>query len=558
MKKNIFLLLLFLFCILSPVFSQSVLSLNIIFAEQDAVLVPEIEGELIIDDSDSSLLIKKTGDNFYSLQYGNRNNASLFEAVFTKIGKELILDLQPVLPDTIGDRYYRNQFIISHSFYKINFKKNTLFFSELNYAWFYNFMKKNSSFAEYSFIDNGLLLTMTTAELKTFFTEHINEPVFFNSYFVAKRKSGMAIKPTQKPVAVNDNILNTENAWQKCIPEFPLKDGWLGGDEDVSVPINEVQSLFLFSDTYVGMKNDNRQSSGYIMVPNTVAVTNCMPDGRFDIQYYWRKMYSNRPEPIFNSFTNRYKYWLADAFMYKNNLFVLMQKVEPKKDGAPNDIFNFSQIGFTLAKVANPISTTPDQWDIQLIPMSYFDPYFSNARALVKDGGYIYFFVDKNFIATQLLRLNLDFIDNPENHFEYYSLLHTWKPGINPADMETILKKNGGNSIHYHADIKKWVMVCGPNFIEGKIFLRTANELTGPWSDEDLVYECPEATPGTSSYDKSGYTYLGSECFQYYDKINQNMIITYNWNADFLKIKMNPKIYTPRVISISLKKYGSR
>src|ERR1019366_830204 len=124
---------------------------------------------------------------------------------------------------------------------------------------------------------------------------------------------------------------------QVCLPEFPFKDGWLGGDCDVSVQLSNTQTLFIFSDTYVGNKNQqSRLEPGMKMVSNTVEVETCLPGGKTDIHYFWNNMYADNPGPIFKSFTNRYRYWVNDAFMYKTSLYIVLEKISPKQGAAPD------------------------------------------------------------------------------------------------------------------------------------------------------------------------------------------------------------------------------
>ncbi|MGH2565982.1 MAG: hypothetical protein ACRDE5_15800, partial [Ginsengibacter sp.] len=158
-----FILFIFCFHLLSPASSQKILSLNSLFTEQDAVLVPGVEGLWAIPDFNMSVSIDRGGDNFYLLKYGNEKNISAFEAVFVKIKDELFLDLSGVLQDNVGDEDYRNSFIKCHSFYKVQMKKDTLQLSELNYSWFYDYVSKNNSPLKYEWTENAMLLTSKTA-----------------------------------------------------------------------------------------------------------------------------------------------------------------------------------------------------------------------------------------------------------------------------------------------------------------------------------------------------------------------------------------------------------
>jgi len=95
-------------------------------------------------------------------------------------------------------------------------------------------------------------------------------------------------------------------------------------------------------------------------------------------------------------------------------------------------------------------------------------------------------------------------------------------------------------------------MICDIKFMDNKIKMRTAPELTGPWSDEITIYEIPETMPGNSSYSKSNFCYAARECIQNYDPKNHVMLITYDINnSSFSEINSNPKIYTPKVVIIN-------
>lgn len=543
------------FCIVPTSFSQKVLLLNSLFTDQNAVLVPQVEGEWSIKDFDITVSIHKAGDNFYFLKYGNEKNPSTFEAAFVKINNEYFMDISGIMPDSIGDEDFKNSFIRSHTIYKVQFAKDTLELSELSYAWFYDYAMKRKLPLKYEWIDNAMLLTMKTVELTSFFAGQKDEKGFWEHFAaLIKKASNVEIRKN-----INENILENksmQNISQICFPVFPFKEGWLGGDGDVSVPISKTQTLFIFSDTYVGNKNQqSRLEPGMKMVSNTVAVETCLPNGKTNVDYFWNNMYADNPQPIFKSFTNRYHYWVNDAFMYSTSLYVLLQKVAPKQEAAPDDIFGFSLAGVTLAKIKNPFES-PVQWKIEPIPLPNFSNSLMGIHCHAIQDKFIYFFVSRsgNDNTQSIVRKKLDSIDDPEKAFEYYAMNKTWKTGINADDMDTVINGFRANTVNYHPDIKLWVMVCDIKFMDNKIKIRTSSSLTGPWSEEKIVYELPEVTPGTISYSKSNFCYLSRECIQNYDTKTHTMLITYDINnSSFSEINSNSNIYTPKVITVSLK-----
>jgi len=541
------------FCILSAAYSQKVVSLHPLFTEQDAVLIPGIEGLWNVPIFDMTVSFQKTGDNFYLLKYGSETNPSTFEAVFVKIKNELYLDINGVMPDTFGDEDYRNSFLTVHTLYKFRMSKDTMQLSETNYSWFFNGAANNILQLKYEWVNNAMLLTYETDELKSFIAENSNEPEIFENPISLLRNH------TDNKEKANTDIHDSETKsstiiTQSCLPEFPLTGGWFGGDGDVSVPINSTTTLFIFSDTWVGNKNQqSRMEMGMRMVSNSVAVQTCLPNGKTDVKYFWNNKYSENPEPIFRTYTKRYIFWVPDAFMINNNLYVLLEKVGPKLGASPNEIFNFSLWGYTLAKINNP-TDAPDKWNIEYIPLPDFKNPMMSIGPHVKLDNYIYFFINRYDKAQVLARKQLDFIDNSEKPFEFYALNKTWKEGLNTNDMDTIVNGFRSTTVNYHPEMKQWVMICDIKFMYNKIKMRTSPELTGTWSDEIDIYEIPEVTPGNPSYNESNFCYLPRECTQNYDSKRHVMLITYDINnSNFSEINANPKIYTPKVITIQLK-----
>jgi len=108
-------------------------------------------------------------------------------------------------------------------------------------------------------------------------------------------------------------------------------------------------------------------------------------------------------------------------------------------------------------------------------------------------------------------------IDNPKKPFEYYAKNNTWKKGIKANDMKIVIYGFRSNTVKHHSGLNNWIMVSDIKFMDNTIKMRTSTSLIGPWSDEITIFEIPEVTPGSDSYDKSNFCYLARECIQNYD-----------------------------------------
>lgn len=176
-----------------------------------------------------------------------------------------------------------------------------------------------------------MILTAPNDTLRIFLARHAKAPGFFedNINFRHITTRVLADKSFPRPEAKR-KAWNKEQTHgrQDCVPSFPIRDGWLGGDGDISVSLSPTKTLWLFSDSFVGEQHQTSRS-GARMLSNTIGISTCGRDGKSTIRYYWRNQYTVHPRPIFESFTTRYRYWVADAFMDGNILYVVLQKIGP-------------------------------------------------------------------------------------------------------------------------------------------------------------------------------------------------------------------------------------
>jgi hypothetical protein len=433
-------------------------------------------------------------------------------------------------------------------------EKNALRLAALSYGWFRNAVAAGSAPISYSWTDLSILLTMPSADLQAFIARHAQEKDFLQNEAVLQRISGERREKTPSlPVGLEGPAVRSDSRPPRlpCLPSFPLKDGWLGGDGDLSVPLDRARSLWIFSDTFVG-KKDQPSRSGCPMVSDTVAIMTCIPNKPPEVEYFWRDRQTDNPKPFFDSSTSRYRYWPCGALIERNVLYIFLTKIGPKPGASPGDVFNFKDEGLSLAKIVDPGLSRPDRWKIELIPWSgVLDP--DSWGCLAVEQGFLYFFLKGADKAVLLERVPLDFIEHPQGRLEYYSDSDVWKGGWDPADARRIFSGEAGNSVYYHADLEEWVMVCGPDFMRNTIGIRTAPSLTGPWTDEKIVYRCPESTPGSPGYDKDTFCYLGREHIEYYDPATRTILVTYDSNSvDFGKLASSTRLYVPRVLRVSL------
>jgi hypothetical protein len=75
-----------------------------------------------------------------------------------------------------------------------------------------------------------------------------------------------------------------------CLPSFPDRDGWYGGDGAYSILLDDGRTLWLFGDTFVSDREDRQNRVDMdIVLGTTLAISTCSKEGRFNIRYFLKK-----------------------------------------------------------------------------------------------------------------------------------------------------------------------------------------------------------------------------------------------------------------------------
>jgi hypothetical protein len=118
----------------------------------------------------------------------------------------------------------------------------------------------------------------------------------------------------------------------QCLPEFPDKDGWYGGDGAYSIKLDEERTLWLFGDTFVDREEGRKDRVDMdVVLGTTLAISTCSINSEFKIQYYLKK----KNEKFVSSFGENEWLWPQDPFIVNNVLYIPLIAVIPtdKKGG---------------------------------------------------------------------------------------------------------------------------------------------------------------------------------------------------------------------------------
>jgi hypothetical protein len=337
----------------------------------------------------------------------------------------------------------------------------------------------------------------------------------------------------------------------RCTAAFPLESGkalgWEGADAAYSIPVPDGRDVWIFGDTLYG---PDRIVTGQIpkMVHNSLGISTCK-DGRWHLQYVVKHDAAGNAVSYFSPSDSAHWYWALDGFYANGDLWVTLLCIRHFSKPAPAAM-DFETCGSDLAQVTH-LDRDPQHWNVTIHPLVADGlKAYPSATTVVHDGyAYLFALYENGTRPLLVTRIPLDKLTNPSANLEYLASDGTWKPGFDPAHAKEVMSHGSPElSIRYHPDLKKWVAIMvDPAWFSDKIIVRTAPDLTGPWTEGEVIYRIPEMQPGPA-HDKNIFCYAGKEHPEL--ETRSELLFTYVCNTMSVpELVTRRDIYHPQVIT---------
>ena len=337
---------------------------------------------------------------------------------------------------------------------------------------------------------------------------------------------------------------------QRCEPAFPLEAGqplsWQGADAAYSIPLPDGRDVWIFGDTLYG-PDRVVQGDQPRMVHNSLGVSTCA-HGQWRLNYFVQHDAAGRALSYFSPDNPNQWYWALDGFYAKGELWVTLLCIRHPSKPAPAG-FDFETCGSDLAQISG-LKNDPLAWKVTIHPLVPDGvKAYPSATTVVHDG-YAYLFAQYESGARPLLatRIALDKLNAPAANLEYLAKDGVWKRGFDPANAKEVMAHGSSElSIRYHPELKKWLaLLVDPAWLSDKIILRSAPDLTGPWTEGSVLYRMPEMQPGPT-HDKNVFCYAGKEHPEL--ESGSDLLFTYVCNTMAVpELVTRHDIYHPQVI----------
>lgn len=336
-----------------------------------------------------------------------------------------------------------------------------------------------------------------------------------------------------------------------CTPSFPLQSGkplgWQGADAAYSIPLPDGRDVWIFGDTLYGPARAVQDNTPR-MVHNSLGISICDASGHWHLDYVIRHDATGDALSFFSPANPNHWYWAMDGFVANGDLWVTLLCVRHSTKPAPAAM-DFETCGSDLAEVTH-LNRDPLNWQVTIHPLVPDGASAYPSAAAVVYHGYAYLFALLETGTRPLLatRIPLDGLNTPGKHLQYLAADGRWKPGFDPAQAKQVMEHGSPElSIRYHPDLKQWIAIMvEPAGFSDNILLRTAPDLTGPWSEGRVIYHMPEMQTGPQR-DKNVFCYAGKEHPEF--ETGSDLVFTYVCNTfNVPDLVSNLGIYHPQVV----------
>ena len=111
----------------------------------------------------------------YSVKYTDRSGKTgRFTAHLFKIDNRTYMDVSPVRADPEDSELYVEQILPTHTLMSVKMEAGSVQLAFLDPTWLKSYLKRNPREIDHTFMDDGIVLTATTARLQAFVRRHIN------------------------------------------------------------------------------------------------------------------------------------------------------------------------------------------------------------------------------------------------------------------------------------------------------------------------------------------------------------------------------------------------
>lgn len=332
------------------------------------------------------------------------------------------------------------------------------------------------------------------------------------------------------------------SAWTEADQLFHRDPHWIGADGAFSVDLGGDRTLWIFADTWIDPSGQRIRKNGQI-IRNSVAIQTGSDPSNATIEYFWATAADDQPDAFFARQDDRW-YWPGHGVRVGERLVLFFNRLRSSAGG-----LGFESDGWNAVMIMNP-DDEPSNWRMNWLrsPPNRLGIIVGFAGVL-QWGEHVYALGPQGPIKSHPIfaaRWKVEEVQRGDLMApEWWSGPDVGWVADDSMTARWPLFENGQSELAIHRDevTQQFLVVQTKGFGKADVMMRTAPELTGPWSAPRLLFRPPEYhEPKIMIYAAKSHPQLSGA----------DLVLTYATNSfDFGEHLSNPLSYYPHFVRLS-------
>ena len=511
-----------------------------VIPESEATFEPGLLGTWRETPGSDLVEVVRSGSDGYSLRYVSGERAYGYRARAGRLGDRRVLEVWPTPAEGESPAIDEGRFIPGRQLLALDLQADRaetafLELDTLRAAWLRGEVR-----IPHLARGDDVLLTGSTDELRSALREYVTRPGVFGGRTVWRRVTGRAATPGTEPPAPAPPCFEA-SAWPEADRLFRGDARWVGSDGAFSIPLGEERTLWLFGDSWIDTTGRHLRR-GARMIRNSVAIQHGMDPSRASLTFCWRKAADGSPASFFTE-QGKAWFWPGHGIRLGEVLIVFLNRLLPSRFG-----LGFTPAGWGAVMIRNP-DDEPSRWRLSWLraPNDALGVAIGSA-GVIQQGPNLYAFSSLEPVSPHpiyLVRWRVeDVLRGDLSKLEWWGGPDAgWLPEGSPLSRQpAFLNGQTELSVHFDEIRQEFLSFQTTGFGAADVAVRSAGEISGPWSDARMLYRPPEF------YRKNIMIYAGKAHPQLR---GADLVLTYATNSfDFAEQFADSLLYYPRFVRL--------
>jgi len=464
-----------------------VLSSDAVVSEGDAIFDARLLGTWQqLSDSDRAKVLR-TGEKGYAIEYTDRTGKVVrLEARLGRLGKRMVLDVWPTPRGTDVPEPYRSWLIPGHLLVAIDVGEGEIRTAALEPDSLKPRLRNGDVRLAYVLDHDRVILNGPTTQLRAVLGPYLERSGVLADGDVWRRAQTRAAAPSSR--SEQDPCFEA-SPWREADLLFQRDPHWVGSDGASSIDLGNDRTLWLFGDALIDASGRHARA-GARMVRNTVAIQTGRNPSRAKMVFYWGRAADGGPDSFFRN-EGPYWFWPGVGIRIDDRLVLFMSRLR-----ATNAGLGFDGAGWRAVMIDNP-DDEPPRWRVRVLNIKE-NLLGVGPSSVMRQGEHVYAFGSQEQVKSvpiHVMRWTVkDFRNGNLLEPEWWAAADNgWVADSSRAPRRPLFENGQAEfTVHYDSVTRRFLEVQTNAFGPADVTIRSARELTGPWTSQRMLYRPSE------------------------------------------------------------------